>query len=279
MLLLAASLYAWSYRKGQGGFAENCPDCFTLSDLRPFMPDLDLTPPTPNYSTPPSYPAPPEVTVWQSLAPDERLKNARDRLLPTLQQELAGLNTELGAPLFLRVFKESREMEVWLRIGDAWRLFRNHRIAAMSGNLGPKLKEGDLQAPEGFYAVRPSGLNPRSSYHLSFDIGYPNDLDRYHQRTGSFIMVHGNEKSLGCFAMTDRVIEEIYLLVEAALTAGQPDVPVHVFPFRMTQQRLASSSLHPSYHHWQGLYEGYHHFEQKREVPKIDTQDGNYVVK
>lgn len=156
-------------------------------------------------------------------------------------EALAGADAALGDPVFIRIFKESSEFELWVqpRGEGKFTLARQWPVARWSGKLGPKLMEGDGQAPEGFYYTNRSSLNPNSSYHLSFNINFPNDYDRSLGRTGTFIMVHGGRSSIGCFAMTDPVIEVIYATVEAALDNGQDTVPVHVFPFRMTPQRVA----------------------------------------
>ena len=118
----------------------------------------------------------------------------------------------------------------------------SYSIAGMSGTLGPKTTEGDKQAPEGFYRVFPHALNPQSRFHLSFNIGYPNAYDKSLSRTGSYIMVHGGKASVGCFAMTDAGIEEIYTLVNEAFKAGAESVPVQVYPFRMTPERMAQEA-------------------------------------
>ncbi|MBB5039049.1 L,D-transpeptidase family protein [Prosthecobacter dejongeii] len=224
------------------------------------------------------YPPPPSPEEWRLLKPDERLKHTRERVLEPLTQELMERDLQLGASTFLRVFKESRELELWLESQRGWKLFRKYPIAAMSGALGPKLKEGDGQAPEGFYGVTKSRLNPGSSFHLSFNIGYPNAYDVMQGRTGSFIMVHGGEVSIGCFAMTDPLIEEIYLIVQAALTNGQDEVPVHVFPFPVTEERLAAESKNAANAFWQELRPGYEAFERNHTPPTIEVQKGCYVL-
>jgi murein L,D-transpeptidase YafK len=143
------------------------------------------------------------------------------------------------------------------------------------------LKEGDLQAPEGFYEVGIKQLNPMSRFHLSFNIGYPNAYDQHHGRTGSLIMVHGSNVSIGCFAMTDPVIEEIYLLVEAALKAGQVAVPVHVFPFRMTAERIAQAEAEGAawLSFWRDeLAPPYAAFEKKGVPPGVKSVEGRYEV-
>ena len=183
---------------------------------------------------------------------NERLAEVRARVEPGLKGRLAAAGLSYGAPVLLRIYKESSELELWMQreAGQPWVRWAVWRVAAWSGRLGPKLQEGDRQAPEGVYAVKRSALNPKSSFHLSFNIGYPNAYDAARGRTGSHIMVHGSDVSVGCFAMTDAVIEEIYLLVEAALKAGQSEVPVLCFPFRFTEERLARAESLPREREW-----------------------------
>lgn len=170
-----------------------------------------------------------------------------------------------GKPVFIRIIKEDYELELWLREGESWRLFKVYPIAGMSGELGPKTREGDCQAPEGFYRVVKSALNPHSSYYLSFNIGYPNRYDRSLGRTGSHIMVHGSNVSIGCFAMTNAGISEIYTLVAEALRAGQPYVPVQVYPFRMTPERMDAEADADHADFWQHLLPGWEHTESHHE--------------
>lgn len=199
------------------------------------------------------YPAPPTADIWRAWSPDQRLADLRTRVQPLLSETLAARSTPLGSPALLRAFKESDEVELWLAAAKGWRLFRTYTVAAQSGGLGPKQREGDRQVPEGRYGITASALNPASAYHLSFNIGYPNAEDRRLGRTGSFIMIHGGGASIGCLAMTDPWIEEIYLIVEAALRAGQAEVPVHAFPFRMTEERLRAAADLPWHAFWQSL--------------------------
>lgn len=243
---------------------------------------------TPEPSSPPSpvpFPFSPPLPALPPAAPvskEERLEEVKGRVLPLLVPDLAQRGLSLGNPVFIRIFKESGELEVWVKPKSSatFKPWRKWPIAAMSGTLGPKLKEGDRQAPEGFYSVGRQALNPRSTYHLSFNIGYPNAYDRAHQRTGSFIMVHGNAVSIGCYAMTDPVIEWIYLVVEAALMAGQREVPVHVFPFRMTEQRmLQARQEHPALlPFWTMLKAGYTAFETTSRPPEIRVEGGVYRI-
>ena len=149
----------------------------------------------------------------------------------------------------------------------------------MSGELGPKLKEGDGQAPEGFYFVPPSHMNPKSRFHLSFNLGYPNAYDRANGRTGSALMVHGGQASVGCFAMTDPKVEEIYALAEAALRNGQRFFRVHSFPFRMTDGNLARHPASRWQPFWLNLKEGYDFFEDSGLPPDVVVGNMRYSFK
>jgi len=186
---------------------------------------------------------------------------------------------QMGNEAFIRIFKEERELELWLKRDRKFALFRTYPIAGMSGQLGPKLAEGDRQAPEGFYFVKKEALNPNSRYHLSFNVGYPNKYDRAHDRTGSFIMVHGSNVSVGCFAMTDEKIEEIYRICEAALNNGQPFFRVHIFPFKMSDERLARENNHRWLPFWKNLQEGYELFEKTGTPPNVQVENKRYVFR
>lgn len=207
-----------------------------------------------------------------------RAQDAITRRSPRLNSLLQTQDLKPGAPVFIRIFKESKELEIWIQneIDGKFQYLHTWEIAAMSGHLGPKLAEGDRQAPEGFYYVAQTQMKPDSAYHLAFNIGYPNSYDRAHQRTGSFIMVHGNRVSAGCFAMTDYWIEEIYTLCAQALKGGQPYFRVHIFPFRMTDERLAQETQSKWYNFWKNLQQGYHWFEQKKTPPNVTVQDKLY---
>ena len=208
---------------------------------------------------------------WQSLTAEQRLADLHARRDPGVKAALAAQGLSLGDPVFIRIIKESRELELWLKPAAAttYKRFQTYPIACFSGTLGPKTKEGDLQAPEGFYATTRKLMNPASKYHLAFNIGYPNANDQALGRTGSFIMVHGKDVSIGCFAMTDPIIEEIYLIVDAALSAGQNTVPVHCYPFRMTAERLAAAKDSPWQAFWQSLKPAWDAFEQTMLPPQI----------
>lgn len=153
-------------------------------------------------------------------------ESGENRAAMARRRATAALPGDVGKPIFLRIIKDERELELWVQQAEGWKLRRRYGIAAMSGTVGPKTREGDRQAPEGFYRVTREALNPRSRYFLAFNIGYPNRYDRELKRTGSNIMVHGSCVSVGCFAITDESIAELYTMVAEALHGGQAYVPV-----------------------------------------------------
>lgn len=184
-----------------------------------------------------------------------------------------------GAPIFVRIFKEESELEVWkMRDDSRFYHFKTYPICNWSGELGPKIKEGDKQAPEGFYTVSQHQMNPNSKYYLAFNLGFPNAYDRVHGRTGKALMVHGDCKSAGCYAMTDALAEEIYQLARDALRGGQQTFEVHAYPFRMTQEKLDRFKKHRWYSFWKTMKEGYDFFETHRVPPAIAVCEKRYVV-
>lgn len=214
--------------------------------------------------------------VSKLLRKDRNITEIRTRQRPLLTAALDEQGLDYGAPVYLRIFKEEAVLELWVQKDTRFELFDSFDICNYSGKLGPKLKEGDRQAPEGFYRVNRAALNPNSSYHLSFNLGFPNAFDRAHGRTGSFLMVHGDCVSIGCYAMTDAGIEEIYVLVEAALKAGQPYVPVHAFPFRMSPERMAETPKNAPNAFWSQLVPAYAAFEETRQLPKVRIEGKRY---
>ena len=201
-----------------------------------------------------------------------------DRFDVNLEEKLASLSAKVGDPVFIRIFKEESLLEVWIRSGAEYQHLKDYFICAYSGYLGPKLKEGDRQAPEGFYKVKKYQLNPNSKFHLSFNLGFPNEYDLAHDRTGSYLMVHGNCVSDGCYAMTDEKIEEIYTLVEGALQKGQKYVQVHAFPFRMTDANMALYGNSEWYDFWDNLKEGYDYFELEKLPPDVKVENKRYII-
>jgi len=188
-----------------------------------------------------------------------------------------GMDT--GAPIFVRIFKEESELEVWKARDDGrFYHFKTYPICNWSGNVGPKTALGDKQAPEGFYRVSDTQMNPNSQYYLAFNLGYPNAYDRSLQRTGDALMVHGKCKSVGCYAMTDALMEEIYSLAREALKGGQTSFEVHAFPFRMTEANMVRYQGNPNVPFWKTLKQGYDFFEKYRLPPTVAVCEKRYVV-
>lgn len=221
------------------------------------------------------------VETCDSMPGPERAKAAAARVRPALERDLAAKGLRFGDPVFLRAFKEENVLELWVLKRDTkkYELFRTWDIAAQSGRPGPKLAEGDRQVPEGFYFVPPAGMKPDSVFHLAFNIGYPNEYDRHHGRDGTFIMIHGNRISIGCLAMTDEKIEEIYTLCNAAHTGGQPYFRVHFLPFRMTSERMEQAKDSEWFDFWSNLKEGHDHFERTKAPPEVTVENGRYRFK
>jgi murein L,D-transpeptidase YafK len=199
-----------------------------------------------------------------------------------ISTEMQGLlrerNMRTHAPILVRTFKKESELEVWKKNqAGQYELLKTYPMCRWSGQLGPKVREGDRQVPEGFYAVNHSSMNPNSSFYLSFNIGYPNAYDRAHGRTGSHIMVHGDCSSMGCFAMTDNQIADIYALAREAMAGGQRSIQVQSFPFRFTPENMATFRQDPNMPFWRNLKEGNDFFETTRRDVQVSVCNRRYV--
>ncbi|MBO0757890.1 MAG: murein L,D-transpeptidase, partial [Bradyrhizobiaceae bacterium] len=162
-------------------------------------------------------------------------------------KRMESLNMDRAAPVLMRIYKEGSTLEVWKQDrAGRFDLLIAYPICRFSGKLGPKVSEGDRQAPEGFYDVTPDQMNPLSHEYLAFNIGFPNAFDRSLGRSGSFLMVHGGCRSIGCYAMTDSAMGEIYALVSEAFNGGQAKVQLQAFPFRMTRRNLMKHARSPN---------------------------------
>jgi len=184
-----------------------------------------------------------------------------------------------GAPIFLRILKETNEFEVFVKAYSSFRLFKSYPICYYSGSLGTKTREGDGQAPEGFYEIKEGSMNPLSNFHLAFNIGYPNQYERLKKYTGNSIMVHGNCVSIGCYAMGDDQIEEIWTIMTKAFQSGQSMIQLHIFPFRMTAENML---MHPDPEwssFWSNLQEGYLYFETNKIPPSVSLANSRYCFR
>jgi murein L,D-transpeptidase YafK len=207
----------------------------------------------------------------------ERVVKTGTVQVATLRQ-IESLDMDRAAPILIRLYKEDSTLEVWKRDRSGrFVLLKSYPICRFSGTLGPKETEGDHQAPEGFYEITPAQLNPFSREYLAFNIGYPNTFDRSLGRTGSFLMVHGGCRSVGCYAMTDEQMEEIYGLVYEAFQAGQDRIQLEAFPFRMTAQNLARHADDTNAPFWRMLKQGSDAFLAAYTPPAVAVCGQRYV--
>ncbi len=209
------------------------------------------------------------------------IDDIRQNLTPKLEKQLKRVGLQLGSPIFIRVFKQEKIVELWVQKPGKkkYDIFKKYPICVFSGILGPKLREGDQQAPEGFYDVNMGRLHPESQFHLAFNLGYPNAFDRARDRTGDYLMIHGSCESKGCYAMTDEGMEELYVIAEAALMNGQPKIDIHIFPFYMTKKNFRFHAKSTWLPFWYSLKPAYDMFQSKRIPPEIDVVGGQYKVK
>jgi murein L,D-transpeptidase YafK len=205
--------------------------------------------------------------------PAKATKELPPELLSLLQQK----KMPKYSPIAVRLFKEEAELEVWKQdTTGRFQILKTYPICRWSGDLGPKLYEGDRQAPEGFYTVTPELMNPNSSFYLSINLGYPNSFDKANKRNGSFLMIHGDCWSSGCYAMTDEQISEIYSLARDSLSR-RPSFQVQAYPFRLTPENLARHRNSPNLAFWKMLKIGNDHFETTQLEPKVDVCNRRYV--
>ena len=197
---------------------------------------------------------------------------------PKLIAAMTEKNMDLQSPILIRLFKSEAELEVWKQNRSGkFELLKTYPICRWSGDLGPKVREGDRQAPEGFYTISPAQMNPQSAYYLSFNTGYPNAYDAALGHTGSQLMVHGDCSSRGCYAMTDEQIAEIYSLGRESFFGGQKSFQFQAYPFRMTAANMAKHRNNPNMAFWKMIKEGNDHFEVSRQEPKVDFCEKKYV--
>jgi murein L,D-transpeptidase YafK len=208
-----------------------------------------------------------------------------EELKRKLEKELSAYNCDREAvQLFLRAFKAEQVLEVWLRPGedDHWLLMKYFPFCTSSGELGPKREEGDYQIPEGIYHI--DRFNPKSKYHLSLGLNYPNASDRirgHPEQPGSDIFIHGGCETVGCIPITNGGIEEVYLLAVWAGANGQEKIPVHIYPFKFGEANW--NKYGPDYlqHHsfWKELEKVYVVFERSKQLPKTGiSEDGTYEL-
>src|SRR3982075_557032 len=197
---------------------------------------------------------------------------------PKLIADMTAKDMDLQSPMLVRLFKQEAELEVWKQDRSGhFALLKTYPICRWSGDLGPKVREGDRQAPEGFYSISPAQMNPQSAYYLSFNTGYPNAYDRDLGHTGSQLMVHGGGSEGGCSGLTDQQTAEIYSLGRESFFGGQRAFQFQAYPFRMTPLNMARHRNNPNMAFWKMIKEGYDHFEVTRQEPKVDFCEKKYV--
>jgi murein L,D-transpeptidase YafK len=208
--------------------------------------------------------APPKPGIPDS----KRAGDVRAKVWPKLQKELKDRGFKTHSSIYIRIIKDISMLEIWVQSGKKYELFKSYDVCSYSGGLGTKTRNGDGKSPEGFYTIEPKQLNPVSNYYLAINVGYPNKVEQLKGYTGNAIMVHGHCASIGCYAMTDARIEEIYTLVYEAFAAGQKQIRVDIFPFRMDNARLKLySAYYPNQvYFWRTLKPGYDRFE-KNHMP------------
>lgn len=216
------------------------------------------------------------ATLTQVATATSRISNyTKDKIA----NDLASQQLSVGDDVLIRVFKFDKSLQVWMRpsgTDEPFRVIKDYAVCKYSGTLGPKERVGDKQAPEGFYEITADNLNYQSRYHLSMDIGYPNTFDQSLGRTGSLIMIHGSCDSVGCFAMGNAQIEEIFYLVEQALQSGQSAVQVHVFPFHFDASQSAIILQSEWLNFWQNIRQGYERFNATKQPLNISVNSGKY---
>ncbi|WEK19954.1 MAG: L,D-transpeptidase family protein [Candidatus Pedobacter colombiensis] len=214
----------------------------------------------------------------------ERVKTAYDEKWDSLQRELRQTGIKGSFNLYLAAYKSEGKLELWLQSGNEkrYKLFKTYDFCAHSGILGPKIKEGDLQTPEGFYYI--NVFNPESKFHLSLGVNYPNKIDLLRsgqEKPGGDIYIHGNCVTVGCIPLTDEKIKEIYVLTVEAKNGGQLEIPVHIFPFKMTHKNLKKYLVQfPAQKaFWKNLQPGYAYFERHNVPPNVVLQEDKYLFK
>ena len=248
-------------------------------------------PEAPPATAPASAPAPATTSTirasssWEadaSIPPSERSERAIENRLATVRALFAAQDVAFPpAELYFRAFKRERELEVWASSEAGGRMERvaTYRICALSGNLGPKRSEGDGQVPEGFYKIQYAW--PNSAFHLEMKIGYPNASDKAISRgdPGGAIMIHGACASIGCLAMTDERVEELWTMAKST-AGGEKAVHVHIFPTRAWDEVLGDAAWAEHRRFWTNLREGFDVFEKTRRLPRISIDwQGRYVVR
>ncbi|RDJ09513.1 L,D-transpeptidase family protein [Rhizobium grahamii] len=208
-----------------------------------------------------------------------KVKNKVEQPLPPkILSEISAKGMQRNSPIMIRIFKEEGALEIWkAKTDNRFDKIADYKICAWSGRLGPKVKEGDRQAPEGFYELTRANLNPNSKYYLAINTGFPNRYDAVNGRSGTNLMIHGACSSSGCYSMTDQQVLEIYAFARDAFSGGQSTVQLQAFPFRMTAENMVRHRLNSNIEFWNMLKVGYDNFEVTKRPPEVNVCEKKYV--
>lgn len=232
--------------------------------------------------------SPAPVNFYQAQLCFPRVREALESKGKIVDEMLAvnGISTN-NFEVFFRAFKKEQKFEVWAKNKgkSAFQLVKTYDFSASTGMLGPKRRSGDSQMPEGFYTI--DAFNPISKYYLSFRVSYPNISDKKFAdplNPGDSIFVHGSCVTTGCIPVGDENIKEIYL-VAARAKAGEQEIPIHIFPNKMTDENYASLQLEFASNltlleFWSWLKPGFDVFEKSNLVPSVSVNEsGKYNIK
>ena len=219
-----------------------------------------------------------EATTGSSYSGIGGSERASHPLAPELVALMEKSGVAQSSPVLIRTYKKEAEFEIWkMRPDGRYVHLKTFPMCRWSGQLGPKMREGDRQVPEGFYRITPGQMNPASQYYLSFNVGYPNAYDRSHGATGGSIFVHGACSSAGCFSMTDLQIDQIYAVAREAFSGGQQAIQMQSYPFHMTPENLTKYRNDPNIAFWRQLKEGADNFEVSRQDVGVGVCNRHYV--
>jgi len=224
----------------------------------------------------------PLIIALNGCSSSDFIKDSRRGLAPqsiSLIKDSESVGSTGTSPILIRIFKETKELELWRKnYNNNYVYIKTYDICAFSGDLGPKIKEGDRQSPEGFYTIKSYQMNYNSSQFLSFNTGFPNEYDKFHKRTGSYLMVHGGCSSSGCYAIKDAPMQELFTAMRDSFKAGQKEVQLHIFPFRMSDWNLYSHKDSKNLEFWLQIKAGYDIFNKDKKDLNIKVLNGKYVI-
>lgn len=201
----------------------------------------------------------------------KRAAEVRAAVWPRMEKELKDAGFKVDNPIFIRIFKQEHILEIWIKKDKKYSLFKTYPVCSFSGGLGTKKRMNDGKSPEGFYTLTPRQLNPQSHYHLAINIGYPNQLEKLNGYTGTDIMIHGSCVSIGCYAMTDPLIDDIYTLIYKTFQAGQTIIPLHIFPFKPNAHNMKLYAAYECFDFWSNMKVGYDLFEKTHIPPAVSV--------